>query len=212
MSCTFSNIRMTGIGSSTRQPILIAGSAALKFVNVVIGGFITGNVTVVSFITALTTGVSFTGCDFGRTPLGAPDANCDYVFDFGSLAHTYIAITGNQLSAAVSYYVNPHATTRTGWQVSGNTPQAVTLPSAAALTFPVVDDGQVILLTGTTTITSVLALRENQTGKLIATNVAPGGITQDVTAPENIQAPTIANFTRYQIYEWAYTGGLFYLS
>lgn len=83
-----------------------------------------------------------------------------------------------------------------------------TLASAAALAFPVMNDQDVIELTGNTGITSVSGLREGQTGQLIATNAAPAGITQG----NNIQAPTIANFTRYQVYTWVFTNSLFYLT
>ena len=87
-----------------------------------------------------------------------------------------------------------------------NVAKAVT--SAATTTFPLMEDDDVIELTGTTTITTVAGLREGQHGKLIATNATPGGITQG----NNIQAPTIANFTRYQVYNWLYTGSKFYLT
>lgn len=83
-----------------------------------------------------------------------------------------------------------------------------TVASAAALAFPVMGDDDVIELTGNTTITSVSGLREGQQGLLVATNAAPGGITQG----NNIQSPTIANFTRYQVYHWVFTNSLFYLS
>lgn len=82
-----------------------------------------------------------------------------------------------------------------------------TVAAAATLTFPVMDDQDVIEITGSTALaTGVAGLREGQQGVMVWTDAAPGLVSQTATVASPAFTPT-----RYQPYKFMFSNAKLYV-
>lgn len=82
-----------------------------------------------------------------------------------------------------------------------------TVAAAATLTFPLMDDQDVIEITGSTALaTAVAGLREGQQGVMVWTDAAPGAVSQVATIASPGFTPT-----RFQPYKFMFSNGKLYV-
>ncbi len=150
--------------------------------------------------------INFTGCyagDSDSVALGGigmlvASGTTDYLTVVGN---TFIATTQSQRLAITGTLTHPTIANNNG---IGSAAKSVA--SAIAQAFPVMDDQDILTITGTAAPTSVSGLREGQIGILIFTNAAPGIWTAGATIG-NTFIPT-----QNVPVKFAFTGGKIYLS
>lgn len=153
--------------------------------------------------------ITLNGCQIGIGQSGAL-ATSTLGF-FSSVAIDYLTIVGCTINATTQVEKIHLAGTETHVKIANNngiSDVRKTVAAAATLTFPLMDDEDVIEITGATALaTAVAGLREGQKITMVWTDAAPGAVSQVATIASPGFTPT-----RYKAYGSMFSNGKLYFT
>ncbi len=151
--------------------------------------------------------ITLSGCQLG---IGQTASGTSALGFFSSVAIDYLTIVGCTINAVTQAAKITLAGTETHVRISGNNGIGnvrKTAASAATFTFPLMEDDDVLEITGTTDLTTVAGLREGQKGMIVCTDA--GSLANLITQGNNIGSPTYTP-VRYQPFHFFFSNSVFY--
>ncbi len=191
----FSNMQIRGVGTSGAV-IALATDSSVSFDNVTIGDLTGGGVAGISVVAAIT-GLEIRNCRIGYGSTGAVEANMNNAINFGSANSTNVSLLNNDLYG-VSGAITLTPASVTTWNSANNRgikDTTAAASSASTLAFPYMDDGQIIAISGTTTVTAVSQLRTGQFGYIQTPGAVPFSAGATIGNTITTTAGGLATFT-----------------